>query len=117
VDLVRQLLKDQPFEIETASDGRKAIAAIAAQRPDIILLDLLMPGMDGFGVIKWLQQDPARRKTPVVVITAKTLTEEEKSLLRERAIKVIDKQDLEVERLLYELRDSLEVHQGTQPNR
>jgi signal transduction histidine kinase/CheY-like chemotaxis protein len=117
VDLVRQLLEGQPFEIDAASDGRKALATIAAQSPDIILLDLLMPGMDGFEVIKGLQQDPARRRIPVVVLTAKTLTEEEKSLLRERAIKVIGKQDLEVERLLYELWDALGVHRGSQPNR
>jgi CheY-like chemotaxis protein len=117
VDLVRQLLEGQPFQIDAAADGREALTAIAAQKPDIILLDLLMPGMDGFGVIKGLRQDPAWRRIPVVVLTAKTLTEEEKSLLREQPIKVIGKQDLEVERLLYELWDALGVQRGSQPIR
>ena len=117
VGLVRQLLEGQPFEIDAAADGREALTAIAAQKPDIILLDLLMSGMDGFGVIKGLRQNPAWRRIPVIVLTAKTLTADEKSLLRERPIKVIGKQDLEVEKLLYELWGALGVHRGSQPNR
>ncbi len=74
VGLVRQLLEGEPYEVVTATDGQEALKAIAQKRPDIILLDLLMPEMDGFAVIEHLQQDPQSRQIPVIVLTAKTLT-------------------------------------------
>ena len=56
-DLVRQSLEDEPYQIDAAGDGLAALEAIAQRRPDVILLDLLMPRMDGFEVIASLQQD------------------------------------------------------------
>jgi CheY-like chemotaxis protein len=61
VDLVRQLLEGEPHEIVAAADGQEALEAIAQKRPAVILLDLLMPRMDGFTVIEQLQQDRQTR--------------------------------------------------------
>ncbi len=59
-DLIRQLLEDLGCEIEAAGDGRAALAAsLAKRRPDVLLLDLLMPRLDGFGVLEQLAQNPA----------------------------------------------------------
>jgi CheY-like chemotaxis protein len=81
LDLVRQLLEDQPYEIEAAVDGQAALAAIARRRPDVILLDLLMPRLDGFAVLEYLHRTLRYRDIPVIVLTAKTCTPEEQTLL------------------------------------
>ncbi len=53
--LVRQMLEDEPFEIVAAADGQEALEKVAQQRPDIILLDLVMPRLDGFEVLEYVQ--------------------------------------------------------------
>jgi CheY-like chemotaxis protein len=106
-DLVRQSLEDQPYQIDTAGDGLAALDAIAERRPDVILLDLLMPRMDGFEVIASLQKDPERREIPVIVLTAKTLTRQEQRLLKEHALAVIQKGALDRDSLMTELKQVL----------
>jgi adenylate cyclase len=106
-DLVRQSLEDQPYRIDVAEDGLAALEAIATQRPDVLLLDLLMPRMDGFEVIASLQKDPERRDIPVIVLTAKTLTRQEKRLLNEHALAVIQKGALDRDSLMAELKQVL----------
>src|SRR5262249_690894 len=64
-----RILEDGPYEIEAAVDGQEALEAISRQRPNVILLDLLIPRMDGFAVIEYLQQDPRYRDIPVIVLT------------------------------------------------
>ena len=107
VDLVHQLLADQPYEIEAASDGQAALEAIARCQPDVILLDLLMPRLDGFGVLSYLQHTPRYRDIPVIVLTAKTCTAEEQALLHARVRTVLQKQGLERDGLLQEVRAAL----------
>jgi CheY-like chemotaxis protein len=107
VDLVRQLLDDQPYEIDAASDGQAALEALAQRQPDIILLDLLMPRLDGFGVLEYLHRTPHYRDIPVLVLTAKTCTAEEQALLHTRVRTVIQKQGLEREGLIQEVRTAL----------
>ena len=106
-DMVRQFLDGEPYEIEVAMDGLEAIEAIDRRRPDIILLDLLMPRLDGFGVFEHLQQHPEHCDIPVIVLTAKTLTREEEALLEERVQTVIQKQGLERAAILREIRAAL----------
>jgi CheY-like chemotaxis protein len=107
IDLVRQLLDDQPYEIDAASDGQAALEALAQRQPDIILLDLLMPRLDGFGVLEYLHRTPHYRDIPVLVLTAKTCTAEEQALLHTRVRTVIQKQGLEREGLIQEVRTAL----------
>jgi len=106
-DLVRQSLEDEPYRIDVAEDGLAALEAIATRRPDVLLLDLLMPRMDGFEVIASLQKDPERRDIPVIVLTAKTLTRQEKRLLNEHALAVIQKGALDRDALMAELKQVL----------
>jgi CheY-like chemotaxis protein len=112
VDLVRQLLESESYEVMAAADGQEALAAIARQRPDIILLDLLMPRMDGFAVIEHLQQEPQYRQIPVIVLTAKTLTPKEESMLEQSVRSVIQKRGLDRDTLLQELRGLLQTYRG-----
>ena len=107
IDLVRQLLDGEDYEIEAAGDGQEALEAIERRAPDIVLLDLLMPRIDGFGVIERLQADPRYRDIPVVVLTAKTLSRDEKSQLERWVLKIVEKKGLERDALLQEVRRAL----------
>jgi signal transduction histidine kinase/CheY-like chemotaxis protein len=113
VDLVRQLLEDQPYEVEAAVDGQAALEAIAQRQPAVILLDLLMPHLDGFGVLEYLHHTPRYRDIPVIILTAKTCTAEEQTLLHARVRAVIQKQGLERNRLLQEVRAALLTYRTT----
>lgn len=115
VDLVRQLLEDGPYEVEAAANGQEALEAISRQRPNVILLDLLMPQMDGFAVIEHLQQDPRYCDIPVIVLTAKTLTGDEGTLLQQSVRKVIQKRGLERDALIQEVRSALQAYRSTVP--
>lgn len=60
------------WDVRTAADGREALAAAAADPPDAILLDVMMPDMDGPAVVHELQQHPDTCDIPVILLTAKT---------------------------------------------
>ncbi|HEV8308180.1 MAG TPA: response regulator [Methylomirabilota bacterium] len=115
VDLVRQLLEDEPYEVTAAADGEEALEAVARQRPDVILLDLLMPRLDGFAVIEHLQQDPETRLIPVIVLTAKTLSAAERALLDQSVPKVIHKMGLRRDTFIQDLRDALHAYRDGAP--
>ena len=70
VRLLEAKLTAEYYEVLTASDGPTALAMAAAEQPDIILLDVMMPGMDGFEVCRRLKDDPVTRHIPVVLVTA-----------------------------------------------
>ncbi len=70
------LLRREGFEVSDASDGLSALAQCASFKPDLILLDILMPGMSGFQVCRRIKATPETRLTPVVLITGLTATED-----------------------------------------
>jgi CheY-like chemotaxis protein len=80
-ELVRTILEGQGWVVREAANGRLAIDAIAGGLPDIVLLDLMMPEMDGFQVVATLQGNPAWRGVPIVVVTALDLTTEDRRRL------------------------------------
>src|SRR4051812_46984057 len=70
VRLLQAKLSAEYYEVLTASDGPTALAIAGSERPDIVLLDVMMPGMDGFDVCRRLKEDPETRHVPVVLVTA-----------------------------------------------
>jgi serine phosphatase RsbU (regulator of sigma subunit) len=70
LDLLEQELDGSGFDVLTASDGQEALDLIAQSPPDMIFLDLMMPVMDGFGVLNAIQADESLRAIPVVIISA-----------------------------------------------
>jgi CheY-like chemotaxis protein len=68
--LVSRILRDAGYEVERASDGREAIQKLDAALPDLIVLDLMMPVVDGWGVLQFLQTK--KDAPPVVIVTART---------------------------------------------
>lgn len=81
--LLRRILQAQGnYEILEATDGASGLALIRRERPDLVLLDLMMPEMDGYTVIEELKKDPALHDIPVIVITAAHLNPREKAHLQ-----------------------------------
>jgi putative two-component system response regulator len=76
LELVRGLLEEQGWEVATAPDGLHSLAEFARIRPDLVLLDVQMPFLNGFEVCERLKSDPETRLTPVVLITGLSETED-----------------------------------------
>lgn len=68
--LVQKMLAKFNFKMRTAANGQAALDAVAAQKPDLILLDLMMPGIDGFEVIKRLRENPETADIRIVILSA-----------------------------------------------
>jgi CheY-like chemotaxis protein len=74
--LIRMSLERAGHEVIDAEDGLRGIALAMKQRPEIIVLDLMMPVMDGYGVLEELTKDPRTASVPVVVLSARAIPEE-----------------------------------------
>jgi signal transduction histidine kinase/FixJ family two-component response regulator len=70
-DYVRRLLVDRGYAVEDVADGEAALAAARRQRPDLILSDVMMPALDGFGLLAALRRDPALRQLPIILLSAR----------------------------------------------
>ena len=75
-DLIAFNLKRNDFHVELALDGLQGLAAARSLRPDLIVLDLMMPGMDGVSLFRELQREEATREIPVIMLTARGQTED-----------------------------------------
>jgi signal transduction histidine kinase/CheY-like chemotaxis protein len=115
-DMFRRMLEKDGWGVAEAANGREALAWVARGRPRLILLDLMMPGMDGFEFLEELRQHAEWRSIPVVVVTAKDLTPEDRlflngSLLLGGCVKrVLQKGSFRRDDLLREVRDLVAAH-------
>jgi len=71
VDILQMRLESQGYEVATAGDGEAALAIIRDKLPDLVLLDIMMPKLDGIATVKQLKADPALPFTPVILVTAR----------------------------------------------
>ena len=76
VELARIKLTHEGFDVTTANSGEEALAAVAIERPDVIVLDVMMPGITGWEVAHRLRDDPETRDIPILMLTALGLPEE-----------------------------------------
>jgi CheY-like chemotaxis protein len=79
------------YDVQFATSGAEGLALVRHQRPDLILLDVMMPGMDGYAVCAVLKADPDMRSIPVIFVTAKSDAESESRALAEGAVDFIHK--------------------------
>lgn len=100
-------LEDNGWMVSEAENGRTALEQIAEVAPDLVLLDLMMPEMDGFEFLEELHRTDAGRRVPVVVITAADLGQEDHERLNGSVLKVLQKSAHSREDLLVELHDSV----------
>jgi CheY-like chemotaxis protein len=102
--LLGRALTKAGWIVAEAENGRVALQRIEESRPALVLLDLMMPEMDGFEFLDVLRRDENRRGIPVVVITAKTLTDADRRRLNGGVERVVQKHALDAEALLAEVR-------------
>ena len=104
--MIAAQLQGEVAEIRFAFNGRDALALLEQFTPDLVLLDLMMPVMNGMGFFNALRHDPRFQQLPVVVITAKELTAAETGQLKMEALRVLNKAEVfagELKRVLEEL--------------
>jgi GAF domain-containing protein/DNA-binding response OmpR family regulator/tetratricopeptide (TPR) repeat protein len=108
-EMLSQQLPESEFRLESALDGEAGLAAIEAEHPDVILLDIMMPKLDGFGVIERLREKAETRELPIIVISAKELTDEETERLRESVVLIMRKQGFDSEKLAEEIKHAVQT--------
>jgi PAS domain S-box-containing protein len=81
LELLEETLRSAGYETQSVRNGARALEILSSKLVGAVLLDLLMPGMDGFEVIRHVRQEEVLKELPIIVMTAKTLTQEEISLL------------------------------------
>jgi signal transduction histidine kinase/DNA-binding response OmpR family regulator len=111
-DVLGSVLSEDGWQVATADDGEAALAAVQRERPNVIVLDLMMPRVDGFEVLRTLRDQPATRDVPVIVVTAKELTDDDRQRLSSSAARVILKQALRADDLPVQLRELLHTHRA-----
>jgi len=99
-NLLERILADAGYTVTTASDGVEAIADLALSPPDLVVLDLMMPDVDGFAVLENMKARPETRDIPVIVVTAKELSADERADLTARVQALLQKGLFDQERLL-----------------
>jgi two-component system cell cycle response regulator DivK len=72
--IIRDMLRGTDYEIMEAENGEEALAAIAKQRPDLILMDIQLPVMDGYTATRHIKGDPALRSIPIIAVTSYALS-------------------------------------------
>ena len=113
-DLVKRSLESEGFQVVEANNGRIALEQMESTKPGLILLDLLMPEMDGFEFLAELRRQERWRSIPVVVVTAKNLDGADRTRLNGYVERILEKGAFTREELLRELRDLVKA--GLRPD-
>ncbi len=103
VDLMAHVLASDGYDTLAANSGPEALQLLESRRPAAVLLDMLMPGMDGFEVIRRIRKNPATAKTPVLVITAMWVSDEDRKSIDSLAQGILQKGTFWIEDLLKEV--------------
>lgn len=113
-DVLQRTLERTGWDTDIAENGLIALGKMMENTPDLILLDLMMPQMDGFQFVAEMQKVPQWQAIPVVVITAKDLTPEERQILNGAVEEIIEKQRYNREDLLMTIRQLITSHMSKQ---
>ncbi|HEX6385085.1 MAG TPA: pyridoxal-phosphate dependent enzyme [Anaerolineae bacterium] len=106
--LIRRILQAQgDFHIDEAANGRDGLQLIKQTRPNLVILDLMMPGIDGFDVVEAMKADPELKETPIIVITAKELSPIERQRLNGKIRALLQKGSFMDSDLLSDIRRAL----------
>ncbi len=108
-DMLRRTLSKEGWQVSEAQNGRRGLECIAQTIPSLILLDLMMPEMDGFEFMQALRQRADCRDVPVIVVTAKDITEEDRQRLNGQVARIIQKGSMSLEALLREIKELVPV--------
>jgi len=107
-ELLRRMIESQDgYEVVEAGGGQEAITVLQQIQPQIIMLDLMMPDMDGFDVLESVKADEKTRAIPIIIVTAKELTDEDRERLNHNVEALVQKGILEEEELLEDVATAL----------
>lgn len=90
-DLVQAMLEGAAAEVTAVGDGAEAVKAARQQRPNLVLLDVVLPGLDGLSVLRLLRADPELRATPIYMLTARARPADHEAAQRAGADGYIEK--------------------------
>ena len=100
VSLVKAILKPYNVRVSSVDNARAGIEQALRNKPDLVILDLVMPGVDGYEVITALRRDKDMSRVPILVHTAKTLTAEDRQRLQGKVESIVEKAEFQPERFL-----------------
>jgi CheY-like chemotaxis protein len=103
--LLRRILEYRRYKVEEAADGLAGIELLRSRKPDLVLLDLMMPKMDGFALLDKMEADESLRHIPVIVITAKDLTKNDYKRLSGKIETLLQKGEFMEEDLFASIND------------
>jgi CheY-like chemotaxis protein len=110
-DMLSRRLRARGFEVEVAVDGAAAIAATRTSRPDMILMDMSLPILDGWEATRRLKADPETRGVPVLALTAHAMTTDREKAL-DAGCDEYDTKPVDIQRLLDKMHQLLDVPKG-----
>ena len=113
IDVIREALEDQGFEVAIAISGERALQQVAQEIPDLILLDVMMPGIDGFETCQRLKSLPLIQNVPVIFMTALSDTDNKVKALELGAVDYVTK-PFEAQEVLARVRTHFKLHRLTQ---
>lgn len=113
---ISRMLKSESLDVIEAEGGIHCLELIEEELPDVFLLDLMMPDMSGFEVLKKLRGLPQTMTTPILIVTSKILSEQEKQLLKNQMVAVIEKSNMSINSFWLRLQDQLQdLNKSTTP--
>ena len=107
VELLTTILEPEGFKVTKAYGGKEGIDLAIQKNPDVIILDLLMPEVNGFEVVQRLKAHPKAKDIPIFIYTAKNITEEDRRMLSNYVISIEEKGRCSREELLSDVRKAL----------
>lgn len=114
-EMTRRQLQSSSWQVMEAANGLEALEQLKQQIPNVILLDLMMPEMDGFEFLQTLRQEPEWQAIPVIVLTAKDLTEEDRARLEGQIQQLHRKGAYSRQTLTDEIQDLMNIHRQDKP--
>ncbi|WIM04936.1 MAG: response regulator [Candidatus Nitricoxidivorans perseverans] len=112
VELFAAHLAHANYRVLRAGAGAEGLTLARAELPDLIVLDLMMPEMSGFEVVERLKEDPATAAIPVLIVTAKILTDEDRRALNGHVLRIMEKAEFDHGRFINEVRRALRRRTG-----
>jgi signal transduction histidine kinase len=110
VALISKLLREEGYQTAKAYDGQEAIESVKRSRPDLIILDLMMPNVDGFDVIEYLKGGEETKEIPIIVLTGKELTKKQTQELNGKVEMIVKKGIIGMEEILKVAKNTLETY-------
>lgn len=110
--MLQRTLERDGWVVDAAANGRAALTRLDVRRPDLILLDLMMPELDGFGFLEAMRQAEGTASIPVVVLTAKDLTEHERERLSGGVARIVQKGASDPQTLVAQLHSAIAAHRA-----